>query len=233
MSPKNTHYGRSKEGQSPATKEDGEGHENYDPKPGPLWDDRSGQQKCTYMYTGDLRKVTDAWGDLPEVIRSAIMGMVMRVAQPPWGITSIHTPLSVSTHPDDMALVRTMRNRKWTTLWFGKHACKTLPHVIIIDPGYFYWAVWENMFKGKQGLREDAELLSWIARKIIIPPWYRKDGIAAWHFRDGLFTDLQIVPPDYKPPRSRILFSPPGRRIRVTGKTCEEFFRDATKFSAY
>jgi hypothetical protein len=39
------------------------------------------------------------------------------------------------------------KTREWIDLWFEKHKGKTLPQVMFTDPGWFFWARDEEIFK--------------------------------------------------------------------------------------
>ncbi|WP_205479523.1 hypothetical protein [Sphingomonas arenae] len=46
----------------------------------------------------------------------------------------------------------------WTKIPFGKHAGKTLPQVAFGDPDYIYWALEEDIFKGRSIAAELTEV---------------------------------------------------------------------------
>ena len=80
----------------------------------------------------------------------------------------------------------------WTTLNFGKHKGITLPHVILSDPNWFFWAISKGVFNDRLGF--EAEALERRATNIKIPKrhpenWaveYRRD-------RDGRFLGCDFV----------------------------------------
>lgn len=45
----------------------------------------------------------------------------------------------------------------WTPLNFGQYSGKTLPHLLLTDPDYFFWAHGDHVFKGQ--LASEAEVL--------------------------------------------------------------------------
>jgi len=61
-------------------------------------------------------------------------------------------------------------NSLWTKTGFGFHRTRTLPHVILNDPDWFYSAYEENRFKGQ--LLAEAELVYHYAKTV-----KTKDGI--------------------------------------------------------
>ncbi len=38
---------------------------------------------------------------------------------------------------------------KWSKLWFGKYSGKTLPQILLFDPIWFYWLLFNGGFKNK------------------------------------------------------------------------------------
>jgi hypothetical protein len=57
----------------------------------------------------------------------------------------------------------------WSELTFGKYKGKTLPEIVLKDPGWFFWAVQEKKFDCHPGLLTEAEDLNFKARHIKIP----------------------------------------------------------------
>jgi len=55
----------------------------------------------------------------------------------------------------------------WTPVKFGKHKGKTLPHIILTDPSWFYWAFGDGIFRDE--LDEQAADISCKACYIKIP----------------------------------------------------------------
>jgi len=81
---------------------------------------------------------------------------------------------------------------RWLPLKFGKHAGKTLPELMFIDPGYFYWALSEQVFPAKYV--EQATIVN-CRMKHMLPPRPKPDK---WEFLIDLdakkeFRDFEIV----------------------------------------
>jgi hypothetical protein len=58
----------------------------------------------------------------------------------------------------------------WSVIGFGKHKGKSLPQVLLTDPEYFFWAIADGVFTGKNAyLAEEARDLHYKACNIKIP----------------------------------------------------------------
>ena len=80
----------------------------------------------------------------------------------------------------------------WTTLTFGKHAGRTLPEIILADADWFFWAVNNDVFKGK--LAAEANDLHRKARSIKIPKRRPSRWQVEYTFEDnGGFVRLRFV----------------------------------------
>ena len=60
----------------------------------------------------------------------------------------------------------------WTPLNFGQYSGKTLPHILLTDPDYFFWAHGEDVFKGQ--LASEAEVQNPDKKESGTPPIARK-----------------------------------------------------------
>lgn len=82
----------------------------------------------------------------------------------------------------------------WSVLAFGRHKGKTLPQVVFSDPDWFFWAIEEDIFKGKQ--RSEAERIDERARAIRIPDNDKGKLKAEYilHSPTGKFGNMEIVP---------------------------------------
>ena len=81
---------------------------------------------------------------------------------------------------------------KWTTLTFGKHAGKSLPEIIIKDADWFFWAIENEVFKGK--LAAEANNLYRKAQAIKIPKRRPKRWLVEYCYEDdGRFLGLRFV----------------------------------------
>ena len=84
----------------------------------------------------------------------------------------------------------------WSVVKFGKHCGKTLPEIIFHDPGYFFWAIEAEVFRG--ALKGEAKCIDERARRIRVPSGVAgkpKVGYVYSRF-DGRFSHLKLVPPD-------------------------------------
>ena len=82
----------------------------------------------------------------------------------------------------------------WSIVKFGKHRGKSLPQIIFSDPDWFFWAVEQNVFKGRLG--HEAEQLDTMARSLRIP---NNDAgtlvVEYWlHAPTNKFGDIKIIP---------------------------------------
>jgi hypothetical protein len=78
-------------------------------------------------------------------------------------------------------------NFEWSTLRFGKHQGKSLPEVILTDPGWFYWAYSNSIFR--EPLNEEAgEIASSASR--IKPP---KDDWKNWRIHYQISEDKRLL----------------------------------------
>ena len=81
----------------------------------------------------------------------------------------------------------------WSTLQFGKHKGKTLPHVVLSDPDWFFWAVGNGIFR--EPLVEEAQDIARKATHIKIPRPDPENWRLKYQFTyDDKFLDLIIVP---------------------------------------
>jgi len=86
----------------------------------------------------------------------------------------------------------------WAVVTFGKHYGRTLPEIVFHDPGYFFWAIREDVFRGRAGLEREAKLIDQRARRIRVP----SDGAGTPKINyvfsrfDGRFSHLKLVSPD-------------------------------------
>ena len=84
---------------------------------------------------------------------------------------------------------------KWTTLNFGKHDGLSLPQIILADADWFFWAYYNDVFKGR--LAEEAENLAAKARAIKIPKRYRENWVVEYRYEnDGRFMEFAFVEAD-------------------------------------
>lgn len=75
----------------------------------------------------------------------------------------------------------------WTSIGFGKHRSRTLPHVILTDPEWFYWSYHADVFGGQ--VLAEARLLYEYARTI-------KAGLAkgsCYEYRVGASVEVALV----------------------------------------
>ena len=83
----------------------------------------------------------------------------------------------------------------WTTLAFGKHSGRTLPEIILADADWFFWALNNDVFKGR--LAAEAADLNRKARAIKIPKRRPGRWQVEYTFEDnGRFVGLQFVKAD-------------------------------------
>jgi hypothetical protein len=85
-------------------------------------------------------------------------------------------------------------NMTWTPLKFGKHEGKTLPEVLFCDPGWFFWAAEDPIFKSKKLIAE-AKGLNKKARAVLLPGPRGYDYVVEYDYRDddNRFIDFRIV----------------------------------------
>ncbi len=148
-----------------------------------------------------------------------------------------------------------------STVNFGNtNKGKTLPQIIFSDPDWFFWAVENNVFRGKGPLEIEAKELDYKTRNICIPP-----GMVAEYWIDcktKKFNYTKLVEKDRPPhegssetfrkdvidlsvPRQIVGYNKYGygnmlisvkihlfgdRHIRLTKKRCEEFFENNDNF---
>lgn len=90
---------------------------------------------------------------------------------------------------------------QWSRVEFGKHRGKTLPEIVFQDPGYFFWAVQEGVFRGRGALEHEARLIDQRARRIRVPP--SSFGLPKVEYVygrfDGRFSHLMLVSPHTLP----------------------------------
>ncbi len=94
-----------------------------------------------------------------------------------------------------------------TVLAFGKHKGRTLPEVLLHDPGWFFWAAENGVFLTRPRLAIEAATLEFKARNIKIP----KPDPENWcveYFPDlqGNFVDFRIVEKEGAWSSSGVLF---------------------------
>ncbi len=84
----------------------------------------------------------------------------------------------------------------WSTLSFGKHKGKTLPQVAFNDPDWFFWAMEENIFKGKGKILNEAREIDRKSRSIRIPQNGPKKLVAEYaiHPPTEKFAHMEILP---------------------------------------
>lgn len=84
----------------------------------------------------------------------------------------------------------------WSVVKFGKHCGKTLPEIIFHDPGYFFWAIEAEVFRG--ALKGESKCIDERARRIRVPSGVagkHKVGYVYSRF-DGRFSHLTLGAPD-------------------------------------
>jgi hypothetical protein len=80
----------------------------------------------------------------------------------------------------------------WTKLNFGKHAGRTLPQVVLLDPNWFFWAVSKQIFNGP--LADQAVILANRATHIkISKPNPKNWEVEYRRERDGRFLGFSFV----------------------------------------
>jgi hypothetical protein len=78
----------------------------------------------------------------------------------------------------------------WSVVTFGKHKGKTLPQIIMRDPGWFFWIL--PKLYGK--LAKEAEKLDRKARAIEIPKVKGKDmEVEYWSDIDNRFCGFEFT----------------------------------------
>jgi hypothetical protein len=81
----------------------------------------------------------------------------------------------------------------WSKLYFGKHAGRSLPQILFSDPGYFFWSVEKNIFKGC--LAMEADKLTRMVRHIRIPKQDPENWCVEYFFTpENKFSRFQIIP---------------------------------------
>jgi hypothetical protein len=74
----------------------------------------------------------------------------------------------------------------------GKHAGRSLPQILFLDPDYFFWAFEKKVFQGR--LATEAAELMWKAQHIKIPkPDPEKWCVEYFFAPDGKFSRYEIV----------------------------------------
>lgn len=81
----------------------------------------------------------------------------------------------------------------WTTLGFGKHQGKTLPHFVLSDPDWFFWAYRKQIFKGV--VAAEASRIAERATRIRIPTKMGEKRVAVYrvHRPTGTFGGLSLM----------------------------------------
>jgi hypothetical protein len=83
-------------------------------------------------------------------------------------------------------------DKMWTKLDFGKHAGRTLPQVVLLDPNWFFWAFGKGIFPGP--LADEAAILAHRATHIKIPKRKPRTWEVQYrHERDGRFIGFGFV----------------------------------------
>lgn len=84
----------------------------------------------------------------------------------------------------------------WSILKFGKRKGKTLPQIVFFDPGWFFWAIENEIFNGKGALLSEAEDINKKARNIRIPQNDHEKMIAEYriHMPSKKFDHMEIIP---------------------------------------
>ena len=79
----------------------------------------------------------------------------------------------------------------WIPLDFGKHEGLTIPEIIFIDPGWFYWALFMKLFRGPF---EYQAMVAAFRMSHMLPP---REKPSEWRFliklKNNLFQDFSIV----------------------------------------
>ena len=81
----------------------------------------------------------------------------------------------------------------WTELYFGRHTGKSLPQVLFKDPDWFYWALGEGAFRGRQ--LAEAKDLSAKAGRVRVPKHHGPNmEVEYWvHGPTGKFQQVNVV----------------------------------------
>lgn len=84
----------------------------------------------------------------------------------------------------------------WSTIWFGKHKGKTLPQVVFSDPDWFFWAIEEDVFKGKGKIFKEAREINRKSKNIRIPQKGPGKLVAEYviHPPTEKFNHMEILP---------------------------------------
>jgi hypothetical protein len=83
----------------------------------------------------------------------------------------------------------------WSLINFGKYRGKSLPQVLFTDPEWFFWAIAERVFTGRNAyLAAEAEDLLYKTRNIKIPKPDPENWSVEYYFADNdRLLDVQIV----------------------------------------
>jgi hypothetical protein len=121
----------------------------------------------------------------------------------------------------------------WTIVNFGKHAGKTLPQILLLNPDWFFWMA--PKLYGRLG--EEAKDLDRKARAIKIPGPNQKKLMVEYEYdENGRFLGFWFVDPEAPPnssfcTRSRYLDLSPTRRRRTYDKQgCHRLILDFRRY---
>ncbi len=89
----------------------------------------------------------------------------------------------------------------WTTVTFEEIRKKTLPQIVLSDPDWFFAAMEDRLFKGKEFLEEESEDIARKISSIRIPDPEKRGLIAEYFFHPstGRFERLEIFPESQAP----------------------------------
>jgi hypothetical protein len=89
-----------------------------------------------------------------------------------------------------------MSNVRASRIDFGCHSGRTLPHLLFVDPDYFFWGHERNIFnRGPyRVLHMEAVRLYERATSIRIPPQYGRGWVIEYIFASGRFEGLRLSP---------------------------------------
>ena len=86
----------------------------------------------------------------------------------------------------------------WTIVGFGRHAKKTLPQIVFIDPDWFFWAIEEGVFEKNPKLAQESKDIAYKATRIRVPGKDPSEWKVEYviHPSVGKFDHIDVVPAD-------------------------------------